>query len=94
MKYTKKLEYRTFYADESISFLNLRFENDVNMYGTQAQRAWKKTRQQFENDVNMYGTQAMMCDVVERMTFENDVNMYGTQAEALLHSVPYCLRMM
>ena len=36
MKYTKKLEYRTFYADESISFLNLRFENDVNMYGTQA----------------------------------------------------------
>ena len=36
MKYTKKFEYHIFYADESISFLNLRFENDVNMYGTQA----------------------------------------------------------
>ena len=94
MTYAKKLEYRTFYADESISFLNLRFENDVNMYGTQAMMCDVVERMTFENDVNMYGTQAMMCDVVERMTFENDVNMYGTQAEALLHSVPYCLRMM
>ena len=24
-----------FYADDGISFLNLRFENDVKMYGTQ-----------------------------------------------------------
>lgn len=24
------------YADDGISFLNLRFENDVKMYGTQA----------------------------------------------------------
>ena len=58
MKYTKKLEYRTFYADESISFLNLRFENDVNMYGTQAERSDTMTPSLFENDVNMYGTQA------------------------------------
>ena len=58
MKYTKKLEYRTFYADESISFLNLRFENDVNMYGTQAESVQDQTSRKFENDVNMYGTQA------------------------------------
>ena len=58
MKYTKKLEYRTFYADESISFLNLRFENDVNMYGTQAFDTVKYPSIMFENDVNMYGTQA------------------------------------
>ena len=58
MKYTKKLEYRTFYADESISFLNLRFENDVNMYGTQAVFSCLTIFLAFENDVNMYGTQA------------------------------------
>ena len=28
-----------FYAYDGISFLNLRFENDVKMYGTQT---WKK----------------------------------------------------
>ena len=28
-----------FCADESSSFLNLRFENDVKMYGTQTQAA-------------------------------------------------------
>ena len=28
-----------FCADESSSFLNLRFENDVKMYGTQTPRA-------------------------------------------------------
>jgi len=27
----------SFYADDGISFLNLRFENDVKMYGTQTQ---------------------------------------------------------
>lgn len=53
MKYTKKLEYRTFYADESISFLNLRFENDVNMYGTQAKASTLPINFLFENDVNI-----------------------------------------
>ena len=46
-----------FCADESSSFLNLRFENDVKMYGTQTREetvAWNK---EFENDVKMYGTQ-------------------------------------
>ena len=34
-----------FCADESSSFLNLRFENDVKMYGTQTQtmRSHRKT---------------------------------------------------
>ena len=46
-----------FCADESSSFLNLRFENDVKMYGTQTFSASAKFRNAFENDVKMYGTQ-------------------------------------
>ena len=46
-----------FCADESSSFLNLRFENDVKMYGTQTARARARTQGVFENDVKMYGTQ-------------------------------------
>ena len=47
-----------FYADDSISFLNLRFENDVKMYGTQAYAEMNNITPEFENDVKMYGTQA------------------------------------
>ena len=46
-----------FCADESSSFLNLRFENDVKMYGTQTMKEALKDFQKFENDVKMYGTQ-------------------------------------
>ena len=46
-----------FCADESSSFLNLRFENDVKMYGTQTLGAVLPVSQLFENDVKMYGTQ-------------------------------------
>ena len=46
-----------FCADESSSFLNLRFENDVKMYGTQTKAMWENTALKFENDVKMYGTQ-------------------------------------
>ena len=46
-----------FCADESSSFLNLRFENDVKMYGTQTQSLENPNDQPFENDVKMYGTQ-------------------------------------
>lgn len=42
-----------FYADEGISFLDLRFENDVKMYGTQAALLYISTPQLFENDVKM-----------------------------------------
>ena len=41
-----------------MSFLNLRFENDVKMYGTQAGLERNKSSSRFENDVKMYGTQA------------------------------------
>ena len=46
-----------FCADESSSFLNLRFENDVKMYGTQTSDLQRYQTDQFENDVKMYGTQ-------------------------------------
>ena len=46
-----------FCADESSSFLNLRFENDVKMYGTQTRLLKLTRRAMFENDVKMYGTQ-------------------------------------
>ena len=34
------------------------FENDVKMYGTQAQDIIVRWQKKFENDVKMYGTQA------------------------------------
>ena len=46
-----------FCADESSSFLNLRFENDVKMYGTQTMATNYEMITRFENDVKMYGTQ-------------------------------------
>ena len=46
-----------FCADESSSFLNLRFENDVKMYGTQTLCFQCRAVILFENDVKMYGTQ-------------------------------------
>ena len=48
-----------FCADESSSFLNLRFENDVKMYGTQTADIFVRGFRQFENDVKMYGTQTL-----------------------------------
>ena len=50
-----------FCADESSSFLNLRFENDVKMYGTQTTDATIRALLLFENDVKMYGTQTPAC---------------------------------
>ena len=56
------------------------FENDVKMYGTQAEKPLKIERGRFENDVKMYGTQAPAVLYYCWHTFENDVKMYGTQA--------------
>ena len=60
-----------FCADESSSFLNLRFENDVKMYGTQTPVHVDAVTDQFENDVKMYGTQtkdtSMCCTGCLRM---------------------------
>ena len=68
-----------FCADESSSFLNLRFENDVKMYGTQTSDLFSDPAGQFENDVKMYGTQTTKQSRASKPMFENDVKMYGTQ---------------
>ena len=39
--------------------MDLRFENDVKQYGTQACESQKKEVHEFENDVKQYGTQAV-----------------------------------
>ena len=68
-----------FCADESSSFLNLRFENDVKMYGTQTYADEILVNMLFENDVKMYGTQTRQPIRQWQLLFENDVKMYGTQ---------------
>ena len=68
-----------FCADESSSFLNLRFENDVKMYGTQTPLPLRPLSAVFENDVKMYGTQTDRLPYLIPPWFENDVKMYGTQ---------------
>ena len=73
-----------FCADESSSFLNLRFENDVKMYGTQTKRTARTSTSLFENDVKMYGTQTFPRPFNSCKRFENDVKMYGTQTPACL----------
>ena len=54
-----------FCADESSSFLNLRFENDVKMYGTQTDSDARNDQGTFENDVKMYGTQTCLRLVLQ-----------------------------
>ena len=71
-----------FCADESSSFLNLRFENDVKMYGTQTILIRWNPVPLFENDVKMYGTQTNAVRVPICRLFENDVKMYGTQTRS------------
>ena len=53
-----------FCADESSSFLNLRFENDVKMYGTQTVKTTCGLGLEFENDVKMYGTQTIDLEII------------------------------
>ena len=72
-------EFHIFLLNEGSSFLTLRFENDVNMYGTQTSNKGKSASGWFENDVNMYGTQTQELRDIADVLFENDVNMYGTQ---------------
>ena len=60
-----------FCADESSSFLNLRFENDVKMYGTQTTLSASTIQYQFENDVKMYGTQTIHLSLMN----ENSLRM-------------------
>ena len=58
-----------FYVNDGISFLNLRFENDVEMYGTQTLFLLPYTFIAFENDVEMYGTQTVSSGI----TLKKDV---------------------
>ena len=69
----------TFYVSDGISFSDLRFENDVEMYGAQTPPINKKGRSMFENDVEMYGAQTPLCILYNQPPFENDVEMYGAQ---------------
>lgn len=50
----------TFYVSDGISFSDLRFENDVEMYGAQTEFINALYGMMFENDVEMYGTQTRM----------------------------------
>ena len=83
-----------FCADESSSFLNLRFENDVKMYGTQTKTIIQYADLSFENDVKMYGTQTLLLLSRSHLAFENDVKMYGTQTYDTTTTNGRCLRMM
>ena len=78
----------TFYAGDGISFLNLRFENDVKMYGTQTFIVITNSPSPFENDVKMYGTQTDLPLLFFNSEFENDVKMYGTQTLFICFAVP------
>ena len=69
----------TFYVSDGISFSNLRFENDVEMYGAQTFSKCLSYIRQFENDVEMYGAQTLTIRYRKEMEFENDVEMYGAQ---------------
>ena len=69
----------TFYVSDGISFSNLRFENDVEMYGAQTGKTNIGSVIRFENDVEMYGAQTTSYFVAMQSLFENDVEMYGAQ---------------
>ena len=69
----------TFYVSDGISFSNLRFENDVEMYGAQTTAGSITILFSFENDVEMYGAQTTFSLILVRKSFENDVEMYGAQ---------------
>ena len=73
----------TFYVSDGISFSNLRFENDVEMYGAQTTPCDARRVASFENDVEMYGAQTALFQFLTHMRFENDVEMYGAQTEQI-----------
>ena len=68
-----------FCANDGGSFLNLRFENDVKMYGTETTCLSYAIKDTFENDVKMYGTETAGRKEQPVKSFENDVKMYGTE---------------
>ncbi len=83
-----------FCADDDGSFLNLRFENDVKMYGTETKNRGCMRAKLFENDVKMYGTETTNTNSNTTTEFENDVKMYGTETIIPIAPLPASLRMM
>ena len=75
----------TFYVSDGISFSNLRFENDVEMYGAQTFLFSEFSDGRFENDVEMYGAQTAIAFNMIFLWFENDVEMYGAQTCNFCH---------
>ena len=71
----------TFYVSDGISFSDLRFENDVEMYGAQTIDKLCNSIRWFENDVEMYGAQTKLYCRCFLLLFENDVEMYGAQTK-------------
>ena len=71
----------TFYVSDGISFSDLRFENDVEMYGAQTAMTAGHCVYEFENDVEMYGAQTQQIRNPVGVLFENDVEMYGAQTK-------------
>ena len=84
----------TFYVSDGISFSNLRFENDVEMYGAQTILLFWSITPLFENDVEMYGAQTVVYHGICDFLFENDVEMYGAQTSIELSRLAASLRMM
>lgn len=54
----------TFYVSDGISFSDLRFENDVEMYGAQTCTVIPQYMLWFENDVEMYDAQTYFSNGV------------------------------
>ena len=75
----------TFYVSDGISFSNLMFENDVEMYGAQTYNGGITHSSVFENDVEMYGAQTVSYYMGFGARFENDVEMYGAQTNLFRH---------
>ena len=74
--------------------MDLRFENDVKMYGIQTEYCRYKLKPMFENDVKMYGIQTVFVPFVALAVFENDVKMYGIQTYSTVSNLMGSLRMM
>ena len=92
--FIKRVWIPIFCASDGGSFLNLRFENDVKMYGIQTSLQGGLSGLGFENDVKMYGIQTAVKLKRFITMFENDVKMYGIQTKEALEMMFNGLRMM
>lgn len=63
--------------------MNLRFENDVNLYGYKTVAPETSEYVKFENDVNLYGNKTLMLPHQPGNGFENDINLYGNKVNRI-----------